>query len=447
MSTTLANVVNGNGAPKTSPEVAAKINLIRTLQGELDNAIPPAIKKVLTPDRMTRLAVTAMRQVKNLDKCTYPSIAGALMVAAQLGLEPCTPLQHCYLIPRKNGRTKEYEATFQLGYQGMLDLAYRTETVKSVTAKAVFLNDEFVYEEGLEDRLIHRPRINGDRGPIIAYYAVIKFINGGHAFDVASVDEMVAHMDRFAPRDYETNKVTGPWVSDFDEMAKKTMIRRLFKYMRKSTDIVAKAVLYDDRVVDRDTTTAELRPQFEEQLPRAQIPPPQHQQFDEQEGVVEAEAIESAAEPAQAAKAPRKRQPAAQAQRQSVQQVQPEPVDEAPFDDKLPSDAGVSNGFKAPALNEANRVTKVGQWFEDQAGKFKDHGYPWISSYVVMNEIYKRATADQFVKGESKQFQPRVLDFADKQMPIEKLFLQLEDYAADMIADHEDAQREPGSEG
>lgn len=274
MATTLATAVNGSGGAKTPPELAAKIQMIRALNGELDNALPPAIKKVLTPDRMTRLVVTAMRQVRNLDQCTFASLAGSLMVAAQLGLEPCTPLGHCYLIPRKNGRTGQFEATFQLGYPGMLELAYRTEVVQSVTAQVVYANDHFLYEQGLDDKLVHRPFFNGDRGPVIAYYAIIKFTNGGHAKDVVPFADMVNHMERFAPRDYKTNAITGPWANDFDEMAKKTMIRRLFKMMRKSTDIIAKATLYDERVIDRDQSTAELRPQFDEPRQPAQIPAP-----------------------------------------------------------------------------------------------------------------------------------------------------------------------------
>lgn len=312
MATTLATAVNGNGAAKTPPELAAKIQMIRAMNGELDNALPPAIKKVLTPDRMTRLVVTAMRQVRNLDQCTFPSLAGALMVAAQLGLEPCTPLGHCYLIPRKNGKTGQFECTFQLGYQGMLELAYRTETIKSVTAKSVHQNDEFIYEEGLDDRLVHRPYLNGDRGPVIAYYAIIKFINGGHAFDVMTYTDMVQHMERFAPKDYQSKRVTGPWATDFDEMAKKTMVRRLFKMMRKSTDIIAKATVYDERVIDRDQSTAELRPQFDEPRQPAQIAPPQYQDEPADDVVdVEPETQPEPAPPPKAVKATPKKKPAA----------------------------------------------------------------------------------------------------------------------------------------
>lgn len=310
MATTLATAVNGNGAAKTPPELAAKIQMIRALNGELDNALPPAIKKVLTPDRMTRLVVTAMRQVRNLDQCTFASLAGSLMVAAQLGLEPCTPLGHCYLIPRKNGRTGQFEATFQLGYQGMLELAYRTETIKSVTAKAVHANDEFIYEEGLDDKLVHKPYLNGDRGPVIAYYAIIKFINGGHAFDVMTYTDMVHHMERFAPTDYQSKRVTGPWATDFDEMAKKTMIRRLFKMMRKSTDVIAKATLYDERVIEKDRDSSELRPQFDEPRQPAQIAPPQYQD-EPAEDVMDVEPDPEPAPPPKAAvKAAPKKKPA-----------------------------------------------------------------------------------------------------------------------------------------
>lgn len=348
MATTLATAVNGNGASKTPPELAAKIQMIRALNGELDNALPPAIKKVLTPDRMARLVVTAMRQVRNLDQCTFASLAGSLMVAAQLGLEPCTPLGHCYLIPRKNGRTGQFEATFQLGYQGMLELAYRTEVVQSITAKAVHDADVFIYEEGLEDKLIHRPFLNGDRGPVIAYYAVIKFTNGGHAFDVMTYTDMVKHMERFAPTDYKTGKVTGPWLTDFDEMAKKTVLRRLFKLARKSTDIVAKATLYDERVIDRDQSTSELRPQFDEPRQPAQIPAPY-----QPDPVIDAELEDEPADAQEPDPTP-----------ETVQAVAPKTVKAAPKKKASPAPAKAADPVDSEKLSPLGvTVNAVEAWF------------------------------------------------------------------------------------
>lgn len=370
MSTALANAVNGNGA-KTPPELAAKIQMIKAMYGELGNAIPPAIQKTLTPDRMARLAVTAMRQVRNLDQCTFASLAGALMVAAQLGLEPCTPLGHCYLIPRKNGRTGQFEATFQLGYQGMLELAYRTETIKSVTAKAVHANDEFLYEEGLDDKLVHRPYLGGDRGRVVAYYAVIKFTNGGHAFDVMSFGDMVQHMERFAPTDYKSGKVTGPWATDFDEMAKKTMIRRLFKMMRKSTDIIAKATLYDERVIDRDTATSELRPQFEEPRAAPQIESglPEVPEFVDIEPETEPKVAEEPETPAETA-------------RPAVKAVKRAPKKKAPT-----QPAGDSAPKPSPL---AESVKQIEEWCSETVAKHEAEGLPDLADKTyLLQRVYE----------------------------------------------------------
>jgi recombination protein RecT len=396
MATTLATAVNGNGQ-KTPPELAAKIQMIRALTGELDNAIPPAVKKVLTPDRMMRLVLTAMRQVRNLDQCTFPSLAGALMVSAQLGLEPCTPLGHCYIIPRRNGKTGQYEATFQLGYQGMLELAYRTETIKSVTAKAVHANDEFIYEEGLDDKLVHRPFLAGDRGPVIAYYAVIKFVNGGHAFDVMTFSDMANHVERFAPRDYKTQKITGPWSTDFDEMAKKTMIRRLFKMMRKSTDIVAKATLYDERVVDRDQATSELRPQFDPPPPVAQIParPASDPVYDD----IDAEVIEET-------------------------EPEPEPVKEEAPAPKAVKAAPKKKAATAPAKaaepepkKEASQlaatVAELEVWFDQTCQENDEAGLPGLADREeLMGLIWEKLASNGQVSPDTKHWYSRLNEIA-----------------------------------
>lgn len=392
MSTTLATAVNGNGA-KTPPELAAKIQMIRALNGELDNALPPAIKKVLTPDRMTRLVVTAMRQVRNLDQCTFASLAGSLMVAAQLGLEPCTPLGHCYLIPRKNGKTGQYEATFQLGYQGMLELAYRTEVVESITAKSVHDGDVFIYEEGLEDKLIHRPFLNGDRGPVIAYYAIVKFTNGGHAKEVMTYTEMVRHMERFAPTDYKSGKVAGPWATDFDEMAKKTVLRRLFKLARKSTDIVAKATLYDERVIDRDQSTAELRPQFDEPRQPAPLPAPV-----DPDPVIDAELADEPAEEQQTEPQP--------APAPAPKAVKAAPKKKAPAAPAKAADPVVE---EKPASPLAATVAQVEGWFSTVTAQNEEGGMPDLAEReVLMDWLWAKFVAAGQASADVKHWYSRI---------------------------------------
>lgn len=437
MATTLANAVNGNGQ-KTAPELAAKIQMIRALTGELDNAIPPAVKKVLTPDRMMRLVLTAMRQVRNLDQCTFPSLAGALMVSAQLGLEPCTPLGHCYIIPRRNGKTGQYEATFQLGYQGMLELSYRTETIKSVTAKAVHANDEFVYEEGLDDKLIHRPYLGGDRGPVIAYYAVIKFVNGGHAFDVMTFSDMANHIERFAPRDYKTQKITGPWSTDFDEMAKKTMIRRLFKMMRKSTDIVAKATIYDERVIDRDQATSELRPQFDPPPVVAQIPARSapDSAYDDIDAEV-ADEPETESEPA------REEPPAPKAVKATPRKKA------APAAEKTAEPAAKKDSGQGSQL--AATVAEIETWFAQTCQENDEAGLPGLADRdELMGLIWEKLANNGQVNPDTKHWYSRLNEIAklagDAAGSIRILDAGLEAVRTDYMGEPQDSSEPEGAE-
>jgi recombination protein RecT len=149
---------------------------------------------------------------------------GALMNAAQLGLEPNTPLGQAYLIPFKNKGTMEVQ--FQLGYKGLIDLAYRSGEFANIYAKEVYENDVFEYEFGLEPNLVHKPATK-DRGEVIAYYAVFKLVNGGFGFEVMSKDDIIAHAKKYSQ---SYNSKYSPWTNNFDEMAKKTVLKKVLKY-------------------------------------------------------------------------------------------------------------------------------------------------------------------------------------------------------------------------
>jgi hypothetical protein len=100
----------------------------------------------------------------------------------------------------------------------------------------VYENDIFDVDYGLADSLVHKPNLKGTRGPAVAYYAIAKFNSGGHAFIVMTHDDMTEHRDRYAPKNKQ-GKIVGPWVDNFEGMALKTTIRRLAKYMPKSTEL------------------------------------------------------------------------------------------------------------------------------------------------------------------------------------------------------------------
>jgi recombination protein RecT len=167
------------------------------------------------------------------------------MQCAALGLEPGGALGHCYLIPFENRRQNRTEVQFIVGYRGMIDLARRSGQIVSLEARAVYAKDKFEVELGLNSRIEHKPDWDAeDRGDITFVYAVAKLRDGGIQFDVMSRREI--ERVRNASAGYRVaeavakkyNKTAdSPWHSHFEEMAKKTVVRRLFKYLPVSIEI------------------------------------------------------------------------------------------------------------------------------------------------------------------------------------------------------------------
>lgn len=246
----------------------AMSGLLKRMQPQIEKALP----SVITPERFTRIALTAYSRNEKLQECTAESFLGSMMQAAQLGVEPNTPLGQAYLIPYRNRGVMEVQ--FQLGYRGMIDLAYRSGEVQNIQAHEVYENDTFEYELGLEPKLRHIPALK-DRGEVILYYAVFKLTNGGVGFEVMSKEDVEA----FAKKKSKTYG-TGPWQSDFDAMAKKTLVKRLLKFAPLKSDFV-RAVTADETIkteigenmadlpdetvtIDAETTKPEENADYEE---------------------------------------------------------------------------------------------------------------------------------------------------------------------------------------
>jgi len=170
-----------------------------------------------SPDEVKRwgaLLMTAIYRNAELAECDPGSLVASTLEAAQWGLEFGTK-QHGYLVPFK-GR-----CTFLPGYRGLIHLAKKSGETKDIRAEVVYEKDEFAYELGLEKRLIHRPAI-GLRGEMAAVYAVVTFANGEKDFEVMSKSQ-VDHIKG------KSASPKGPWSTDYDEMAKKTVIKRICK--------------------------------------------------------------------------------------------------------------------------------------------------------------------------------------------------------------------------
>lgn len=222
------------GAPVTATDAPVKLTKNMSMQ-DMVKVMMPEIKKalptVLTPERFTRIALSALNNTPALQQCTPMSFLAALMNAAQLGLEPNTPLGQAYLIPYKN--KGEMQVQFQIGYKGLIDLAYRNGQMQTIQANTVYENDYFEYEYGLDPKLIHRPAIC-DRGEPVFFYGLFRTVNGGYGFSVMSKADMDTYAKTYSKAfasDYS------PWKSNYEDMAKKTVIKQALKYAPIRTDL------------------------------------------------------------------------------------------------------------------------------------------------------------------------------------------------------------------
>lgn len=243
MSNTAAKQTNQAGiiaqAAENKPATgAAASKTLKAWVMDMEGQFAKALPKVITPERFTRIALTALSSNPKLSECSRNSFLGALMQAAQLGVEPNTPLGQAYLIPFHNNNKKVMECQFQLGYKGMIDLCYRSGEIASVQAHVVYENDKFEYELGLEPKLSHIPAAD-NRGKPIYVYATFRLKNGGYGFEVMSMSDAKEHGKR-----YSKTYGSGPWQTNFEEMAKKTVLKKVLKYAPLRSDFL----MYDNTV-------------------------------------------------------------------------------------------------------------------------------------------------------------------------------------------------------
>ena len=233
--TKLAAAINRAPSTEQRPQTIAGLMADPKIKAQMALALP----KHMTSDRLARIALTEIRKVPTLAKCDQTSFLGAIMQCAQLGLEPGGALGHAYLLPFDNRKKGITEVQFIVGYRGMIDLARRSGQIVSLTARTVHENDEFSYQYGLSEDLKHVPA-TGERGALQYVYAVAKLKDGGVQFEVMSRSDI----DKVRAQSKAGNY--GPWQTHYDEMAKKTVIRRLFKYLPVSIEL-ATAVTMDEK--------------------------------------------------------------------------------------------------------------------------------------------------------------------------------------------------------
>lgn len=226
-----SKVSHGGGtaiAKKTSYET------VHDLINKNTQGFAKALPSMIEPERFIRMSLTAIRKNPKLMNADSSSLMGALMLCAQTGLEPNTPLHHAALIPYGK------EVEFQIEYRGYLQLAWNSGQIKMIDYGVIYTNDDYDYQKGLEPRLYHKPLLEGERGDPIMYYAMAELISGGKAFVVISHQDAMSHAKRFSKayqRDIRSGKKNSPWSTDPESMGIKTALRELIdKKLPKSTD-------------------------------------------------------------------------------------------------------------------------------------------------------------------------------------------------------------------
>ena len=202
---------------------------LEQMKGQLAMALPAHIK----PERMIRVALTAIQNTPKLLECDKNSFYLAVLRSAQLGLEPDGVLGQAYLIP--------FGKQVQLipGYKGLIDLARRSGEVSNIIAKEVYEHDEFSVDWSEEVPFRHVPKLDGERGDVKYFWALARFKDGGFHWDYMTK----AEVERV--RDKSQGKNNAVWKDYFIEMGKKTAIRRIAKYLPMS---VQRAAAIEDLV-------------------------------------------------------------------------------------------------------------------------------------------------------------------------------------------------------
>lgn len=250
-----AAIANGGGSEKSKEIVpipqtlkGLKTTDINKIFDLYSLQIAQLVPKHLDPERVLKIFATQVRRNPAIAECTTESVLGALMQCAELGFMPSPALQQVYFIPRKNKYNQgRKELEFQLGYQGLIDLAMRSDRISNLRARVVYGNDQFDVVMGLEETITHKPNLSGDRGFPILAYVVIEYKDGGKYAEIMTADEIEKVREVSESKDSKFS----PWNNWPTEMWRKTVLRRALKYAPKSTDYATmEAIGRDGTVMD-----------------------------------------------------------------------------------------------------------------------------------------------------------------------------------------------------
>lgn len=219
-------VENGN-ILTPAKQYAQLRDLLMSNKASLQEALP----KHITPERMLRVVLTSVRKNPKLLSCDQSSFMSAILTASQMGLECDGVTGQAYLIPFRNNKKGIIECQFMPGYRGLIDLARRSGQISTIYARVVHELDKWCEMLGTEEKIEHVRSEDDDPGPPVRVYAVCRLKDGGTQFESMSMREIEAIRER------SRSANDGPWVTDWEEMAKKTVLRRLCKMLPLSVEL------------------------------------------------------------------------------------------------------------------------------------------------------------------------------------------------------------------
>ena len=227
----------------TAQEQQQHITTLSSYFNTRKQSLAAILPKHMTAERICRIVLSAASRTPKLLECTPESVYLACHSAAQLGLEPGGPLGHAYLVPFFNNKAGCMECQYIPGYKGLIDLARRSGHISTVYAYTVHKDDKFEFELGLEPRLVHVPSLTTPptKANMTHVYACAHLTDGGRQFVVLTAPEVEGIRGR------SKAKESGPWVTDYLEMAKKTAVKRLVKMLPMSIEL-ADAITHEDQV-------------------------------------------------------------------------------------------------------------------------------------------------------------------------------------------------------
>ncbi len=197
------------------------------------------LPKHLTPDRMAKVAFASIARTPKLLDCSQMSLIEAVLQLGELGLEPAAGLGLAYLLPYGK------QCKVIIGYKGYIELMRRSGSLSQIEARVVHDHDKFTLRLGLDMKLVHQPCLEGDPGRIKLVYCIARLKDGGVHVEVMTRAEVDGIRER------SMSKSSGPWVTDYEQMARKTVIRRAANYLPLSPEI-GRAIDIDDRNEERE---------------------------------------------------------------------------------------------------------------------------------------------------------------------------------------------------